>query len=338
MHRTRSAAHAFARTLLLVAALLGGRDVHAQDLLEYGRECATRVGKIPVFDCRQGTLVPITVAGKIPDAYQPGLPCDRPSLLLPSPDQNTDGQCVPHARALVLRDDPQVQISAFCRQKKIRSADTWLYDEIDVIAHNVQTGSTCWFQALTPPPLSPDRGLDGRRVPPPDEATPPPGHPAAVTFWRSPAQTASEHCVRCHDSDPFMYSPFIGQTGQIPRNPFGYYANDVGRVFRKWPKPNSVMVRGNTCIGCHRIGSLTTCATSMYESIGARPSQWEDAWAREFPHSHWMPPGNAQTRVAWEIIYQDSVRQLARCCKEPTAAGCEVRPITGAPPVPARKR
>ena len=59
--------------------------------------------------------------------------CDRPSLLLPAPFERTDGQCVPNSRLLTLRDDAEVQISVFCRQKLIRPPNTHLFDEVDVI-------------------------------------------------------------------------------------------------------------------------------------------------------------------------------------------------------------
>jgi hypothetical protein len=295
-----------------------------QELLSYARECAEKIGPIPAFSCLDGTRVPITVDNKVPAAYVPQMTCDRPSLLPPGPGENTDGQCIPESRALVLRDDGKVQISAYCRQKKIRPAGTSLYDEVDLISHNVETGSTCWFQALAPNPLSADKGLDGRRVPSPEEA--------AKNFWNTPAKTASANCGACHDSDPFMYSPLIGQTGKMPRDPLGLYANDIGEDFKKWPKPLSLSTRGNTCTGCHRIGSQHTCNTAMYESIGEQPSPYQDGWAIVYPNSHWMPPGLSMNLAQWKLTYRQSVEELARCCKDPKAAGCIATPITGLRP------
>jgi hypothetical protein len=319
-------------TACCLGVLLSSGAQAQQDILVYARECAQKIGPIPAFDCRTGTLVPITVNGKVPAAYRAQMTCDRPSLLPPPSDENTDGQCVPNSRALVLRDDGKVQISAFCRQKKIRPADTFLYDEVDIVAHSVETGSTCWFQAQAALPLSAGKGLDGRRVPPPDEATPPAGQKAARDFWNPPAKTASANCGTCHDSDPFMYSPFIGQTGQMPRDPLGLYANDIGEDFKKWPKPLSLSTRGNTCTGCHRIGSQHTCNTAMYESIGQTLSPGLDSWALVFPNSHWMPPTTGQSLEQWDTTYQNSVQELARCCKDPKASGCIATPIPGSRP------
>jgi hypothetical protein len=303
-----------------VLLVLTNPPAQPQTINEYGQECARAIVPIPTFDCQSGTEIAITVDGQIPP-FQPGMSCDRPSLL-PYNDAGAQGQCVPYSRALVLRDDDRAQIVAACREKVIRPADTFLYDEIDIIAHSVVTGDTCWFQALAPGPLSPSQGLDGRRVPPPDQ-------PAGATFWRAPAETAAERCVDCHDSDPFMYSPFIAQTGQLPKDPFGKYSNDVGAAFKSWPKPSSLATRGNTCIGCHRIGSLSTCTTTMYQAVGLKPIPGSDAWAQQYPQSHWMPPGNPLTERAWDVIYGQSVSALAACCANPKAPGCAVTPIEG---------
>lgn len=306
----------------------GAAAAAPQDIVAYGRECAARIAKIPPFDCRTGAVVPITVNGRTPDRYTPQMTCDRPALL-PYSDAGAEGQCTPYSRALVLQDDAKAQVVAYCRQKRIRSADTWLYDEVDIIAHDVPTGSTCWFAAKAEAPLETGRGLDGRRVPPPDEASPPPGATAARDFWQPPEATAAEKCVTCHDSDPFMWSPWAAQTGQIPKDPFGKYANDIGVAFRQWPKPFGIATRGNTCVGCHRIGSMDTCKTGILQAIGVERDPGEDALAHHYPHSHWMPAGNWLTRRTWGVTYVDSVEQLRACCKDPAAAGCEIVPITG---------
>jgi len=313
----RSLRHAVAALWLGAVALPG----FGQDILTYGEECARRIAPVPAFDCRKGTEALVTVDGRVPAAFQPNMNCDRPALL--PYGTGFDGQCVPYSRALVLVDDGRTQIAAFCREKKIRGADTFLYDEIDVIAHSVTNGSTCWFQATG---TDPDHPLDGRRVPPPNEKTPLAGQPAAAKFWNPPAKTADEKCVTCHDSDPFMYSPFVAQTGQLPKDPFGKYTNDIGAAFRAWPQPAAVSTAGNTCVGCHRIGNLDTCKTAIHLASG-KDAPGEDAWAKRFPNSHWMPAGDSDTLAAWNVIYQESVRKLAACCSDPKAAGCSVKPI-----------
>ena len=313
---------------ILVVVLLAASTAHAQTIIEYGRECAAKIARIKPFDCRSGTVMAVTVNGQRPPIYQPNMTCDWPSLL-PYSEPGAQGQCIPFSRALVLSDDSRTQVIAVCRQKTIRTFDSYLFDEVDIIEHSVPSGETCWFQAIAPPPLSPGQGLDGRRVPPPDEATPPPGKPAAITFWRPPADTAAAKCVQCHDSDPFMYSPFIAQSGQLPKDPFGNYANNIGAAFKTWPKPYAITTRGNTCTGCHRIGNLETCHTAIRQAVGLDPIPGQDGWAQQFPQSHWMPPGNSLTQKAWNLIYQQSVAELSNCCVTPTAPGCRAVPIKG---------
>ncbi len=314
--------------LAVLGALLPAAPVAAQDIIAYGRECSHKIAPIPAFDCFDGAEAPITVNGQTPASYQPHMTCDRPSLLYQA-GENTDGRCVPFTRALVLRDDGQAQISAICRQKKIRTRESPLFDEVDIIAHSLETGSTCWFQAQAKEPLSPARGLNGRRVPPPDEETPPPGHPSARAFWNPPQQTAKGTCVGCHDSDPFMYSPFIAQTGRLPADPFGRYANDIGAAFRNWPKPSSISTRGNTCTSCHRMGSLETCRTTAKESVSWLASPGRDDWAKAYPQSHWMPPGNFHTQIQWEVIYKINLERILACCADPSQPECVATPITG---------
>lgn len=299
-------------------------------LLLYAQECERKIGPIPSFDCADGVLAPITVGGKVPAAYTPGMDCDRPSLLPPGEGEKTDGQCVPNSRALVLRDDGKVQISVFCRQRLIRPAGTTLYDELDVVQHSVETGSTCWYRAKRNNPNGdPEIGVSGSRVPPPNS-------PAGATFWNEPEVVAAQNCGACHDSDPFYYSPYIAQTGRVPSDPLGKYANDIGRPFQAWPKPLALSTRGNTCTGCHRIGSQHTCATGMYQSTGQAHIVNLDAWGESYPRSHWMPVENQWTEAQWKVIYEQSVKELGECCKNPSAPGCIAEPIEAGAAVPGR--
>ena len=203
-------------------------SARGEDIAGYAQECAARIAAVPAFDCTQGSEIPITVDGKTPARYAPGMSCDRPSLLQTIPGETTDGQCLPHSRMLKLRDDSTAQISAICRQKILRPAGTHLYDEVDIVLHGVASGSTCWFQALAPLPLAAERGLDGRHVPSPGDRE------RARDFWNPPAKTAKGNCVFCHDAGPFLYSPFVAQTGLLPADPFGRYANDIGEAFKAW--------------------------------------------------------------------------------------------------------
>ncbi len=291
----------------------------AMDIRDYARLCRDRVGEIPAMDYRRGEIVPITVDGEVPSVYQPNMSCDRPSLLPTS----CDGVCTPYTRLLRLRDDAEAQMVVMFRRKIIRPADSYLFDEIDLIVHNVANGDTCWFQASADnPDCDPDTGLDGRNVPQPDS-------PRGARFWNPPTDTVKARCGHCHDNDPFYYSPYVAQvTSQLPANPFGKYNNSIG-PFKAWPKPMSITTRGNTCIGCHRIGVEYTCREGILQSSGVLSSTGEDELAESYPYSHWMPPHNFWTKRQWDVIYQESVELLRRCCEDHDAEGCTVTPIKG---------
>ena len=294
----------------------------AQNATTYGGECAREVTPVSTFNCSDGVEVPVTVDGVSPETYTPGQSCDRPSLLPPFPGQKTDGQCVPYSRALILRDDDVAQISVFCRRTIIRPVDSDLYDEIDVIAHNVRNGRTCWFQASLPGEPAPDRGVNGRNVPSPTDAAALSADSAPASFWNEPRSTAALNCVSCHDSGPYMYSPFIAQVHAVPADPFGLYSNDVGEAFKAWPIPHGITTDGNTCTGCHRIGNLNSCHVTMFQAIGEEPIAELDSWGRRFPQSHWMPPGDLRSEAQWNQAYVESVAQLAVCCHEPSLPQC----------------
>ena len=315
----------FAGAFAAILLQLCGGPALGEDITGYAQECAARIAAVPAFDCTQGTEIPVTVDGKPPASYAPAMSCDRPSLLLPIPGETTDGQCLPYQRILILRDDSTAQISAICRQKILRPSGTYLYDEVDVILHGVASGSTCWFQALAPLPLTAAHGLDGRHVPSPGDGS------RARDFWNPPAETAKGTCVFCHDAGPFLYSPFVAQTGLLPADPFGRYANDIGDAFKAWPPPRSIATRDNTCTACHRIGSMNSCHRLMLQAAGAAPTEGLDGWGKLFPHSHWMPPGDLHSERQWDAIYAGSVAALAACCQDPGAPGCRLSPMPEAP-------
>lgn len=287
----------------------------SQSALQYGQECAANVSPVPAFSCMNGEVIPILVNGVAPANYTAGMTCDKPSLLLDE-TPNNDGQCVPNSRAILLRDDRFAQVTAICRQKKIRTQNLYLFDEIDIVAHNVRNGSTCWFRALVQEPLNIGTGIDGRNVP---SATNPTG-----TVWDPPAKTAAGLCVTCHDSSPYMYSPYVAQTTAVPNDALGKYQNNVGADFRWWPIPRGITTRGNTCTTCHHMGNMNSCHVALKQSIGQLAFKGQDQAATQYPLSHWMAPGNLHSKMQWEPLFAESAAKLAACCENPNLPGCEV--------------
>lgn len=335
-----------------VVGLLFSHAALAQDdytLHDYANECAELIMDAPVFNCLDLDIVPITVNGEVPDEYTSQMSCDRPAML-PYPDY-TDGQCAPYTRFSAF-EDGDVQLVQFCRRMYIRDEDDPRFDSIEMIMHNVKTGSTCFFISKNFGE-NPDGEL-GTRVPPPTELEPPEGELAAADLWATPQQVADHGCIYCHDSDPWMRTPWIAQNGELPADPWGFHSVDVGGPFVDWPKPQSIATRGNTCVGCHRIGSLNTCQemeiptfgdqpAKMMQSVGqaphgrlgARPGTIEEYppdvysdWAQSYPHAYWMPPGNVLPLTEWNKIYEHDIAELQRCCADHDAPGCFVEPIT----------
>jgi hypothetical protein len=354
------------RVLLLVVVALGGVPVIAvaktattqeqathdepYDVVKYGKECAQLIAEAPPFSCLDGEIIPITVDGKTPETYTRHMACDRPAYL-PYPDKS-DGQCTPYSRVRAVRDG-DVQMLLFCRRMYLRPQDDPAFDSMEIIMHNVVTGSTCFFISKN---FGDDpKGDDGRRVPPPSEEEPPAGAVAARDLWADPAEIAEHKCIFCHDSDPWMRTPWIAQSGQLPADPWGYHSVDVGGPFAAWPKPMSISTRGNACTGCHRIGSLNTCGSRVVGTFGQQPAKMlqsigraphgrlgtpegapvgdgpavASAWASSYPNSYWMPVGNDLTLEQWRIIYEHDVAELERCCADHDAPGCIVEPISG---------
>lgn len=324
------------KTTALLLALLAS-STHAETLAEYGRQCAEQIAEIPAFSCMAGQEIPITVDGKPVPADQAPPTCDRPSLL---PQPTAQSQCVPGSRALVLRDDKTAQVSAICRKQVARPAGSPWFDEINVISHSLKNGKTCWFTAKVtpPPPSTPASGIDGRWVPSPSTLTakPPPASPDGVKappadkVWQTPHQVAWSQpaCISCHDSGPFMYSPYIAQTTQLPGDPFGVYEpKAIGEDFKRaWAKLHAfgITTRGNTCTACHRMGNMNSCQVAMQQSTGNAPQEGGNAWSKKFPQSHWMSPGNLHSKAQWDEQFSESLRKLAACCADPKGAGCQV--------------
>lgn len=283
----------------------------------YAATCAAEVATIPAINCGEGALIPITVNQQTPESYSKNMTCDRPALLPNGPD--SDGQCVPGSRVLNLSTET-AQITAMCRQKNIRTPiDALLFNEIDIIAHNPATGATCWFQAEA----ASGSTIDGTQVPSPNAA-------GAERFWNPIDKVLTADCGGCHDNDPIMYSPFIGQVWeQIATNPLGQYyhiAPEMG--FGLWPT-SSLQPRDNTCLGCHRIGIQETCGDLLEKATGAVPVDGANAYASTFPGNTSMPPFHSQTQLAWNTIFQSSVETLQSCCQDPLQAMCNLAPISG---------
>ncbi|MCX6129027.1 MAG: hypothetical protein NTX25_08185, partial [Proteobacteria bacterium] len=251
---------------------LQDRLIHTDDVINYGKVCAERLGPLPRdWSCLDGPTIPITSDGKeIPfGEHKPGQKCDKTIYL----GLGEQGQCVPYARLLRLYTKRDVETVAICRRYKMGTVgpDQTITQAIDpalplvqdvaIVQHNIKTGETCFFQGLSGF-REDNRDLPVARVPPPDEETlpadivakyahlPAEQQPvAAKDFWirpSDPGENPSEpnfQCIICHDSDPFMHSPYVDQLN------FDYKFNPVAANLFGGPRSRDNLV--NPGLGPH---------------------------------------------------------------------------------------
>ncbi len=347
------------------------------DQASYAKQCAARLGSLRPFNCLDGQIAPITLDGvPIPPnltasqaaAYPFGttpatqFQCDRPALL----GMSDQGQCIPYSRYGRLpsfrpdgSEQKEVDTVFACRHYKARLGPQGfqgvtidgsvvpLYEDIAIIQHNRVTGETCWFQRLTP-------DTDGRRVPPPSETALPAGSPAyalsAANFWLSPLATFNVGCHKCHDSDPWIHSPYIDQVrlpDGSPLVPSGMkltasprkYSMLGARIFNSWEKAQGIGVvpvsGSKSCTSCHTIGNFMSCTDWTKQSVGASLAKNVSPKGAAWPLSHWMPPSDPvlQTLDQWNASgYKAAADQQIACCANPAATGCTSVPIMTVPP------
>ncbi|HTJ93276.1 MAG TPA: hypothetical protein VL424_09230 [Pararobbsia sp.] len=297
-------------------------DSHAkrslQTILEYGDQCAREIGEICPFDCNSGTDIPITVHDTTPTDYRTLTQCDRPSLL--DPGSQYTGQCAPYSKVLNLSRG-STQISVYCRRNTVhREANGAYYDEVDIVLHHTGTGKTCWFQSRPAKDGAKDGdrdkvGIDASRVPPPNERVAPDKKPSAVEFWRPPGEVAAAQCATCHDASPYIQSPFIAQVwDKVPTDPWGKYIN-IGADFASWRHAYAISTRGNTCIGCHRIGDERSCSIYVPMSAGLIGSPANLTPPKGAHFSPWMPT-QGMTQDRWTADNIRSVNAILTCCAD----------------------
>lgn len=226
-------------------------DVDA--VYNYAMVCGAKVGFMKAFDCtdeKYFKTIPVTKDG-IPveditspldnrsDATAHYSKCDKPAYL----GLGQDGQCTPHTRLgripMYLTPDPtetrvrqDVDAVVVCRRYNIvdkkddgkfypREKNIPHHEDIAVIAHNRDTGDTCYFQALSG--FHGGKPLPTHRVSPPHELELPENDASLVSsitgdkawnaqeLWIKPTDSRNFACAKCHDSDPFMHSPHVDQ-------------------------------------------------------------------------------------------------------------------------------
>lgn len=251
----------------------GGDDTLAQ----FAERCDKAMGgvSVPDFDCDAMTATEPLGQG---DGTKP---CEAPNVL--------NSECDPGSHFQVLHRDlasDGIYVVAHCRRRAVFFGnDPGQYSDVAVIQYNAHTGATCYYQALQ---RTEDEYLSHLAPAPKGGDT---------TYWKSPAETAGINCVKCHDTGPFIRSPYLAQLGQVwpyagdPSHPSVPPAdpkhNDlpgtlsgertgpwnktmpysfVGLNFQSWEAYSITNTADSGCLGCHRMG--TSRSVGVWNGIG----------------------------------------------------------------------
>jgi hypothetical protein len=338
-------------------------DSNSSATLQYGKRCAEKLGPLPPFSCLDGKIIPVTVNGR--EVHEAVEKCDKPIYL----GVGSGGRCKPNARlGRVDSGNPNVDTVFICRRyQNVTNSQQPGFSDVAIVQHHRVTGETCFFQALG------SEDLYGKRVPPPNEVRVPESvraeHPDAADandFWIAPSGMSNIQCVRCHDSDPFIHTPYVDQVfldaekkiQMVPEDPFGQY-KVIGTEFgtSNWPETFAVKstsaVNGN-CTTCHRIGSQSTCQEFAGDSVGSGAAvrsqiePYKTEWAKEWRNARWMAPHELYANQGqWNHFVLPSATEQMRCCSlvnarrssinstlsasaiaEIESRGCKIEPIS----------
>jgi hypothetical protein len=334
------------------AAPVGPRAFHGVEA--YANACIEELGELPMFaggadfDCAKApgmTIVPITATdssgrvttlGKDTPSAGAGLAatrqCDRPAWLGYEDEVPGATQCAPFTRVGRYVNARGTRFVVICRRETVRDRDAPVFENINFIAHDPTSGKTCFL----------NNHLDGSST---DGAhVPPPNTPTSDRFWMDPGSLSGQRCPSCHDSDPWIHSPWIDQaltaTGQtvVPRmgqdaayslaTKYSILAPDSfahvdAESLRNWAQPTHLPNVG-ACASCHRIGASMTTLLFAGRSVG-EPEDWQKwltAPFRSFAALHWMPPEGASPSSWASSPNGRSVSTILRCADDPS--GCAV--------------
>lgn len=154
------------------------------------------INQIPAFDCRDG--IPIRT-----DRF--GQECEVKPLLI------GDGSGCGAGSWLGKLDvgNPDVEAIYICRkyQKGVDNGTISIndnnYSDIAMIAHNMESGKTCFFQSPNGSGYSQPGTMPSPQVSHYTNVSP------QKQAWLYPAQTSGGNCASCHKSDAFLVTPYV---------------------------------------------------------------------------------------------------------------------------------
>jgi hypothetical protein len=264
--------------------------------------------------------------------------CDAPNVL--------NGQCDPRSKFQVLAQTADAIVVANCRKEG--AIDDKNFKDTAVIQYNRKNGAICYYQA---PPTT----FDGSNVTAPSYGTGPGLFP-----WVSPAATLGVGCPACHDSGPFIRSPYIYQMSNFPQIVDGYdnYNTPLRYVGKDFQGIHSWHIHGKradgtiddtvlqplsdqgggVCSGCHALAVNDLGGTSAgsngtglhFDLVATADMGTQYAQKSKNPHSTgspiWMRPGTT-TFYAGAV---DTVNNFVNCANVWGQDGYEYGPNTNA--------
>lgn len=340
-------------------------------LQEYAAQCEAYMGKVPEFSCTQLDADHNVDYASIVTADQaqsicPRLGGDEECVL----DGTVEGRLIPPAEF-----SETVTILYSCRRYD-DATPPGRFDDIAVIQHDADTGNTCWFQSPTVFAFDKQGNVqfdehgyvlyedwDGNVVPSPMDY-------GAQNFWLHPYHpndlighdylgdmragkrgvVAPMNCQRCHDADPFVWTPFVSNTHTIEPgaltiedwNATGKYVSNFQGIFsadgthRRQPhvfSPDVVdsnvisttSIEVNKCSQCHRLGENTITAdpTPAPSAYGADVVRLLDIVIADSNAAssnngiRWMPPPGAAPTTFPELT-DSTIAVLRACAADPT--------------------
>ncbi len=165
--------------------------------------------------------------------------CDKPSLA------GTTFACVPGARITKTETTNvyghTIATVIACRRSAFSSLDSGKFDNIAVLQSDLTNGESCWYQ------IRKSASFTGRSIPAPYKVGREKGDAEdqkADAVYTSPVTLTTDHseCVRCHDSQVWLSTPWIGVANQLPSatgkvheipRPQGQ-PTFIGRAYRTW--------------------------------------------------------------------------------------------------------
>jgi hypothetical protein len=176
----------------------------------------------------------------------------------------------------------------------------------------------------------------------------PPTDPNSKT-WMPPEHVTIVGCIKCHDADPFIVTPYVKDTKVVPvapeRDPFGpYQIVSTPGSFEKaedyyalqWRRRYSLTDESvSACTQCHRIGYPMGCSYFTSSATGHEmPSSFNDE-CKEVQRE-WMPPNHGKYTNDEASKIKKIADRIQFCCERLTkygpvgAAPCQWQIIEGA--------